>query len=362
MNRFVRAARRILELDKLLDATPQQAALFKARAAEYSRLGNHEQAIADYNSSLAIQPDDANVLHLRGLAYEQIGQNDLARRDYQQAIAIDPQLSDMYINRGVTLGQTGNFRQSIDNLSEGIRLAPENPYGYFNRGVTYFQQGDFEKAIEDFSNVIRLSPDDDAAYYWRGISQEEAGRQREAIADYRKFLALSRDVNAKEEIERKLRQWNEEKRESADSRKAAASDRQRTDPTRTANQEQTLDLYDLVSALGERAVNSSWFGSDVNCSGENAEELHSFVEQDRPMDGHDFLRITSGIQKTTQGDFQAFDSDTSFPWVFIRAWNGNGFYLETNDPKIEARLKRHFPSMEEVEGVNAPYVGLFIGT
>jgi tetratricopeptide (TPR) repeat protein len=371
---IARPAHRILDLNKSLETNPGQASLFKERAAEYYRLRNYVQAIADYSSSLEIGPDDASVLHFRGVAYEQIGQFDRALKDYQRAIVINPQLSDVYINRGVAFGQMGHFRQAIASLTEAIRLAPKNPDGYFNRGTAYLQQGDFERAIEDFSMVIQLSSNDEAAYYWRGISNEEAGRQREAIADYRQFLALSQDANAREEIEHKLSQWHEGKQDDpgtardllsksgrrVSSRSAVPDDRQKTDRAQSETPDQDFDLYGLIVALGERALNSIWFGSGVDCYGEKADELYAFTDYNRPIEGRAFLDITSGIRQTIEGDFQAFDPGATSHWIFIRAWEESGFYIEIDDPNSKERLKTHFQSVEEVEGASPPYEGLFI--
>ena len=357
---IARPAHRILDLDKSLQANPGQAHLYKERAAEYSRLSNYEQAVADYTSSLAIQPEDAGALHLQGLAYEQMGQLERAQENYRQAIAIHPQLSNEYIDRGITFGKMGNFRQSIASLTEGIRLAPGNADGYFNRGTTYLQQGDFERAIADFSNVIRLSPEDEAAYYWRGISNEEAGHQSEAIADYRQFLAISQDANARAEIEQKLRQLKADKRDRARSRSDVPEDGQKTSEIQPENPDRDLDLYDLLAALGERALDSTWFGSGVDCYGEKAQELYAFTDHNKAIDGRDLLDLTSGIRQTVEGDFQAFDPGAASPWLFIRAWDGTGFYLEINDPKSKQRLKAQFQSVEEVEGASPPYESLFI--
>jgi tetratricopeptide (TPR) repeat protein len=359
---IARPAHRILHLNKSLETHSGQANLFKERAAAYYRLWNYEQTIADYSSSLALQPDDASALHSRGVAYEQLGQFERALEDYQQTIAIHPQLSDVYIQRGVTFGKMGNFRQSIASLTEGIRLAPKNPDGYFNRGTSHFHLGDFESAIADFSMVIQLSSNDEAAYYWRGISHEEAGRQREAIADYKQFLMLSQDSHAREEVEQRLSQWNVGKPDSTSSRSAVLDDRQKTSqaPSPSGEPDQELDLYSLLVALGERALHSIWFGSDVDCYGEKAEELYAFTDHNRPIQGRDFLAITSGIRQTIQGDFQAFDKGAASHWLFLRAWDGSGFYIETDDPNSKARLKTHFQSMEEVDGASPPYEGLFI--
>jgi tetratricopeptide (TPR) repeat protein len=360
MYRIAKPAHRILDLNKSLEANPRQAKFFKERAAEYSRLWNFERAITDYSSSLALQPKDASALHSRGVAYEQMGQHDRAREDYQQALAIDPSLSDVYIHRGVTFGKMGNLRQSIDNLTEGIRLAPKNPDGYFNRGASYFQLGDWERAIADFSTVIRLSPSDETAYYWRGISNENAGHQDQAIADYRQFLAISQDSQAREEIEGKLNQWNQGKRNGVSSQSAAPEERQKTTQVEAQKPDQDLDLHALVVALGDRALHSTWFGSGVECYGENAEELFSFTDYDRPIEGREFLRITSGIDQTIEGDFTGFDAGATSHWILIRAWEGSGFYIEINDPKSKEQLKTHFQSVEEVEGAYPPYEGLFI--
>ena len=360
MSWIARPACRILDLNQALVTHPGQADLFKARAAEYHRLQNYVQAVADYSSSLVIQPEDAAALHLRGVAYEQLRQFDRARADYQRAINVDPQLADVYINRGITFGQAGNFRQSIASLTDGIRLAPQNPNGYFNRGITYFQQGDLARAIEDLSMVIQLIPNDEAAYYWRGISHEEARQQEEAIADYRQFLALSQDPDAIQEIEERMSRLNTGEREHEARGKPVPTDRGQMDQVPSAEAVQQIDLYDLIVALGERALDSLWLGHDVQCDGEMAEELYAYTDQDRPIQGAELLPIASGICQTIRGDFTVFDPNAASHWLYIHAWEGKGFYLETNDPQSRQRLKTHFQWIEEVEGASPPYEGLLL--
>jgi tetratricopeptide (TPR) repeat protein len=356
---IAKPAHRILYLNKSLESNPRQANLLKERAAQYYRLRNYAQAIADYSACLALRPGDARALHLRGVAYEQLGQPDRALEDYQRAISIQPQLWEEYINRGVSFGQSGNLRQAVASLTESIRLAPQNPDGYFNRGVISVQQGEFETAIEDFTRVIQLSPKDEGAYYWRGISREEAGRQREAAADYRQFLMLSRDPRARAEVERKLSQWHAVKKDRGSTRGATEDHRQKPDQV-PAKGPDPLDVHNLIVALGERALNSTWFASGVNCTGEKAKELYAFTDQDKPIPGRELLGITAGIRKTIEGEFQAFEKGAASYWLLIRAWEGSGFYIETDDPETAQRLKARFPSAESVDGVPAPYEGLFI--
>ncbi|RPI67992.1 MAG: tetratricopeptide repeat protein [Geobacteraceae bacterium] len=226
--------------------------------------------------------------------------------------------------------------------------------------MTYIQQGDFEGALDDFSNVIQLSPGEAAAYYWRGLSNEEVGRQPEASADYRQFLSLTQDANARAEIEQKLSQWNVDEPDGANHRSPVPDARHKTHQGQPEEPDQVLDLHGLLIALGERALHSTWFGSGVDCYGEKAAELHAFTDQNKPIEGRDLLHITTGIRQTIEGDFQAFDPGATSPWIFIRAWDGTGFHIETNDPEIKNQLKQHFQAVDNVEGADPPYEGLFI--
>jgi len=121
-----------------------------------------------------------------------------------------------------------------------------------------------------------------------------------------------------------------------------------------------LDLHEILMVMGQRAVNSTWFGNGMECFGVNAEEMHDLTDHNRPIPGSDILRITQGIDQTIDGYLSAYDRDLSSHWVTIRAWDGSGFYIETDDPEIKARLISQFEDVEEVKEASHPYEGLFI--
>lgn len=123
---------------------------------------------------------------------------------------------------------------------------------------------------------------------------------------------------------------------------------------------QDLDLYSIIVALGERAFNSIWIGDTIECFGENAEELYTYTDHERPIPGADLLRITSGIYQTIEGDLKAFDPGSASHWFYIRAWDSEGFYIETNDPESKESLVGRFQDVEEIEEMHTSYEGLFI--
>ena len=141
-----------------------------------------------------------------------------------------------------------------------------------------------------------------------------------------------------------------------------SGERQKTDEVQSPSgqQEPSLDLYALIAALGERALESIWVGKGVECYGESAEELYALISQNQPVEGGDLLTISAGIRQTLAGDFQAFDPGEATHWIFIRAWEGNGFYIEINDSNSMERLKTYFPWVEDVDGASPPYASLFL--
>ena len=76
---------------------------------------------------------------------------------------------------------------------------------------------------------------------------------------------------------------------------------QKTIEKKSEKPDQNLDLYDLIVTLGERALDSTWLASGVDCHGEKAEALNAFTDQDKPIEGRDFLDIASGIRQTICG-------------------------------------------------------------
>ena len=123
---------------------------------------------------------------------------------------------------------------------------------------------------------------------------------------------------------------------------------------------QDLDLHSIFLALGDRAMNSVWQVSGVDCFGEKAEELCLIDDNKQSVSGNDLLPITAGITQTIDGYFRAFDKVSTSHWFYMRAWDGRGFYVETNDHKIKERLDIRFQNVEDVAEAQPPYQGLFI--
>ncbi len=125
----------------------------------YSRLKNHQQAIAHYQAAikLPIYP----ILKLG--AYNNLGnllkeKGDLngAKKAYETILKIDPSFVIGYYNLGMTYKAMGLFKEAIAAYVKAIDLNPEYAQAYQNLGVVLLKAGYVEDSLTAFKEAINL--------------------------------------------------------------------------------------------------------------------------------------------------------------------------------------------------------------
>jgi protein O-mannosyl-transferase len=162
------------------------------RGTAFSKIGQYDLAIEDYNAAISLNPD-AEVYNNRGVAYANIHQYQLAVDDYNEAIKLKHDYTDAYNNRGIVYYKLGRHQLAVEDFSQAIGLKPDNAMYYKDRGNAYFELSQYQKAIKDYNEAIRLKPDYLTAYNNRGNAYSELGQQQLAIEDYRTAIRLKPD-------------------------------------------------------------------------------------------------------------------------------------------------------------------------
>lgn len=131
---------------------------FANRGYGYYKLGRYDEAIADYNKTLALDPSDASTYHNRGVSYYRLRQFDLALADYNKALELKLDNGEVYNNRGAVYASLGRSDAAIADFTKAIALTPEYAEAYNNRGTEYAKARMFAAAIADFDKAIQLNP------------------------------------------------------------------------------------------------------------------------------------------------------------------------------------------------------------
>jgi len=141
---------------KCLRIDPDRTVAYHNRGVAYDRLGNYNDAIADYTRAIRIESDDdgrAMAYKCRGFAYYQLGNNEDAIADYTRALRIDPDYAGAYNNRGIVYDKLKNYEDAIADYTRAIRINPDFALPYANRGVAKENLGlaycgDYKKACD----------------------------------------------------------------------------------------------------------------------------------------------------------------------------------------------------------------------
>ncbi len=207
------------------------ADLYRNRAAVYTKLGQPEQAAADYGRAIELAYFQTRVSDYtnRGNAYRDLKRYDEAIADYNVAVeqASDPRAAHQQRVAGYQRDQAGQFSQMLSSLQQraanlpvvggmvermketfaqlttqtGQHLrdldlpdnTPQLKHALFNRGVAFAMSKRYEQAIADFDAFIALDSTQAVVYNNRGNAYKGLKRYDEALADYHHALALDPD-------------------------------------------------------------------------------------------------------------------------------------------------------------------------
>ena len=159
------------------------------RGSKYGELGQHAQAIFEYDRAIRRDPESRGAYYNRANAYADLGQYAEALRDYSQAVELDPDCVAAYINRGGIYRKLKQYNDSIADYDRAITLSPHDARAYVNRAGVYIDLDDPQKAVSDCNTAIGLDSRLGEAYAQRAIAHAELGRHGKGVEDLRHAVA-----------------------------------------------------------------------------------------------------------------------------------------------------------------------------
>lgn len=171
----------------------QEAQVLSDRGHYYMGLRQFDDAIADYDRSIALNPDLADAYFWRGLSYFYRGKYDEALENYDQALKIDPKMVEAYNSRGHTHFTRREWDLAVPEYKRAIEVDPDFAPAHQNLATTYVELGQYELAIEEYDRTLELQPWNHIVHAQRAIAHAWAGDVDGALQDADEFLAHADD-------------------------------------------------------------------------------------------------------------------------------------------------------------------------
>jgi tetratricopeptide (TPR) repeat protein len=153
--------------------------------------GRTDEAIAEFQQTLALHPQFAEAHNNLGNAFLKKQQPQEAITHYELALTLQPRLANAHYNLGTTLLQLGRLDEARAALTQAVELQPDSPWPLLNLGNVFLQQGDTDQAIACYQKAIARQPDLADAHDNLGHVFQQVGRTDDAIQHFQTALKFS---------------------------------------------------------------------------------------------------------------------------------------------------------------------------
>jgi len=180
-----------------ITANPRRFDGYVNRAAVLMRLGQFDQALADYERAAALESNATapwmgrgNVLFRRG---DYAGASDAYDRAARIAARMASTGSGHHSTRCVVrAAMRDDLDRALSFCNRAVRNS-DNPSGAFAaRAYLHFMSGDIDAAAIDFASAVEADPYSASAIYGRGVVAVRQGRAEEGQADMARGVAMDR--------------------------------------------------------------------------------------------------------------------------------------------------------------------------
>jgi tetratricopeptide (TPR) repeat protein len=120
--------------------------------------GEVDRALAECRISLNLQPNDPDAHVALGNALLAAGRRDESIAEYERALALEAGSADAHYNLGRALQEKGETSSAADHYRTALQIAPETMEAHLNLGNILLQEGDEEAAVRHYRSALAVSP------------------------------------------------------------------------------------------------------------------------------------------------------------------------------------------------------------
>ena len=191
---------------------PKKALKEYERGISAERKGNHDEAIAHYQSALKIAPEYYPAHNNLGSIYLSKADFTSAEEQFQEAVRLDRNDAQAYFNLGNVFLLKGRYSESEAAVASGLQRQPDSAFGHFLQGSLYGRTGKLPEAEKSLRAALQLD-----STMWQAHLQLVSlyllqQRRQPAITELQVFLKAFPSVSAApkaKELLQKLQDGND---------------------------------------------------------------------------------------------------------------------------------------------------------
>jgi predicted O-linked N-acetylglucosamine transferase (SPINDLY family) len=157
------------------------------------RRGDHEAAIATYESALASGRAHPALLNNLGLSLQALGKLEGAAARYREALALEPDFVPAHANLGDVFRMRHRFAEAAESYTRAAKLNPNLGALWKQLGVCQHRLGALSAARTSFERARQLTPDDAEALFDLASIDSAELRYEQAAAFAERALQLRPD-------------------------------------------------------------------------------------------------------------------------------------------------------------------------
>jgi tetratricopeptide (TPR) repeat protein len=175
----------IMILTKAVEHNPDSSLIYYLRGKAYIESNESEQAILDFDRSIAFDSSFIWAYFERGKTYLKARRYQKAADDFIKAIEIDPTIAQFHYHKGLAFETSGKEKEQLRAYNDAIEINPEYEEALYSRAWWYRVRGKYAAALSDLDKVLDINPFNRNAKFYRAITLMKMGRTDDAIDGFK---------------------------------------------------------------------------------------------------------------------------------------------------------------------------------
>ncbi len=161
-----------------------------ARASEFQRNGDLDQARRLFEQALRMRPDWPPLLNALGTVFMDMGEYKGAKACFRKASMSSVPYPPALYNMARLCHMSGDLTGAVKYYRQAVDAEPGMAMAWNNLGLLLMDSGQAQQAVSCFEKATEAAPDSGEAWNNLGLALEDMERFRDAVAAFQKAISL----------------------------------------------------------------------------------------------------------------------------------------------------------------------------